>query len=170
MHRPLEDERISFGRPDSPACSTAFFFCTVNILFFHNLVNLPPFHTFYATYDKRQDTTMSTQRPQYSVTISSVYPTESFKTDVSVQWTKYPEVAPRVYPTPGDAASALGWTQVKTVYEATDTGLVLHTLTPIDYDEEGERSLESKLVSCIHLSPRHAPSLACRASFIIRMY
>jgi len=62
---------------------------------------------------------------------------------VSVQWTAYPEVTARIYSTPSDAASVLGWKENQAI-KAIDTDAELGTFTPIDYDLIGEQSLQGE--------------------------
>jgi len=140
----------AYGRLDSPACST-----TLSLLNQHttliNLSNLPRFKSSYATYAKHPFTTiMSSSVPQYPVTISSY---GRGGTAVSVQWTDWPEVGPRIYPTPGDAASALRWSEDLTI-DAIDRTVTLHTLIPINYDTIGKQSIQGEFVSCSEPSHR----------------
>ena len=92
---------------------------------------------------------MSSSVPQYPVTISSH---GRGGTAVSVQWTDWPEVKPRIYPTPGDAALALGWSEDLAI-EAIDQTATLHTYTSISYDEIGKQSIQGESASC--LGPLH---------------
>ena len=95
---------------------------------------------------------MSTGPSDHYVTVSSVFTSYPFVPDVEVRWTEWPEVGPRIYPTPLDAATALRWGLDRTV-TAINNGGEWHTFTPIDYDPTGKQSIQGESASC--LRPSH---------------
>jgi len=86
---------------------------------------------------------MSSSVPQYPVTISSH---GRGGTAVSVQWTDWPEVKPRIYPTPRNAALTLGCNEDDFI-EAIDRTETLLTYTPIGYDAIGKQSIRGEFAS-----------------------
>jgi len=154
MHRPLEHEGIVYGDLDPRHMRDKLVpthdLPSVYILPFNDSSNLPWFKTVYptTTYAKHPSTTMPLSLTQYPVSISSSGRGKA----VSVQWTDWRQVKPRIYPTPGDAALALGWSEDLAI-EAIDQTATLHTYTSISYDEIGKQSIQGESASC--LGPLH---------------
>jgi len=94
---------------------------------------------------------MSTESSNHHVILSSVFPSAVRDREVRVQWTEWPEVEPRLYPTLCDAASALGWTEAYTNAVVNDCR-EWHTSTPIDYDSIGKQSIQGEFASCMKAS------------------
>ena len=95
------------------------------------------FPYFYNTGMSTQPSNLSTQ---HAVMVTSAEP-EHGEVTVWRPGYSHPDVISRIYPTVTDAAWALGWYE-DSVRRASNSGVVLHTSTPIDYDRKGQQSMQ----------------------------